>query len=98
VSNLPTHKVKGGYQWGHQKVYPTKAAANKQAAAIYASGYRQEADSKPEVKGITDPRPPTDALLPGPRETNPGQWPEVTNEKAPNKGPSKSQEANGEKS
>ena len=27
---MPTHKVKGGYQWGeHGKVYPTKKQADK---------------------------------------------------------------------
>lgn len=41
---MPVHRVKGGYRWGkHGKVYPTKAAAEKQARAIYASGYRGDA-------------------------------------------------------
>lgn len=40
---MPTHKVKGGYQWGkHGKIYPTKAQADKQGRAIYASGWREE--------------------------------------------------------
>ena len=39
---MPTHKVKGGYQWGkHGKVYPTKKQADKQGQAIYASGWRE---------------------------------------------------------
>jgi hypothetical protein len=34
-------KVKGGYRWGSSgKVYKTKAAAEKQGRAIYASGYK----------------------------------------------------------
>ena len=38
---MPVHKVKGGYQWGTQgKVYPTRAQAEKQAKAAYASGYK----------------------------------------------------------
>ena len=35
----PIHKVKGGWQWGNQKVYPTRAGAERQARAIYAGGY-----------------------------------------------------------
>jgi hypothetical protein len=38
---MPVHKVKGGYKWGrHGKVYKNKAGAERQARAIYASGYR----------------------------------------------------------
>jgi len=37
---MPVHKVKGGYKWGKTgKVYKTKAAAERQGRAIYASGY-----------------------------------------------------------
>lgn len=37
---MPVRKVKNGYQWGKSgKVYPTKAEAEKQGRAIYASGY-----------------------------------------------------------
>ena len=37
---MPVHKVKGGYKWGKTgKVYNTKAEAEKQGKAIYASGY-----------------------------------------------------------
>ena len=40
---MPTHKVKNGYQWGkHGKIYPTKAQADKQGQAIYASGWREK--------------------------------------------------------
>ena len=39
---MPTHKVKGGYQWGkHGKIYPTKKQADKQGQAIYASGWKE---------------------------------------------------------
>jgi len=37
---MPVHKVEGGYKWGKTgKVYKTKAEAEKQGKAIYASGY-----------------------------------------------------------
>ena len=40
---MPVHKVKGGYRWGKSgKVYKRKADAEKQARAIYASGYRKK--------------------------------------------------------
>ena len=40
---MPTHKVKGGYKWGkHGKIYPTKAQADKQGQAIYASGWEED--------------------------------------------------------
>lgn len=39
---MPVHKVAGGYKWGSKgKVYPTKAQAERQGRAIYASGYRE---------------------------------------------------------
>lgn len=39
---MPVHKVKGGWKWGKTgKTYPTKAQADKQARAIYASGWRE---------------------------------------------------------
>jgi hypothetical protein len=38
----PVRKVKGGWQWGDSgKVYKRKADADKQAQAIYASGWRE---------------------------------------------------------
>ena len=38
---MPIRKVKGGFKWGSSgKTYPTKAQAEKQARAIYASGYK----------------------------------------------------------
>lgn len=40
---MPVHKTKGGYKFGTSgKVYPTKQLAEKQAKAIYASGYREK--------------------------------------------------------
>ena len=40
VNDMPTKKVKGGYQWGSKgKVYPTKKQADAQGRAAYASGY-----------------------------------------------------------
>ena len=37
---MPVQKIKGGYRWGKTgKVYKTKAAAERQGKAIYASGY-----------------------------------------------------------
>lgn len=42
---MPVHKVDGGYRWGrHGKTYPTRAQAQRQARAIYASGYASDAD------------------------------------------------------
>ena len=38
---MPVRKVQGGYQWGQSgRVYPTKAQAERQGRAAYASGYR----------------------------------------------------------
>lgn len=41
---MPVKRVKsGGYQWGKTgKVYPTKAQAEAQAKAIYASGWKEK--------------------------------------------------------
>jgi hypothetical protein len=37
---MPVKKVKGGYKWGKSgKLYATRAGAEKQARAVYASGY-----------------------------------------------------------
>jgi len=38
---MPIKKVKGGYRFGKSgKIYKTKAAAQKQMRAMYASGYK----------------------------------------------------------
>ena len=40
---MPVKKVKGGYKWGTTgKVDPTKAQAERQGKAIYASGYKKK--------------------------------------------------------
>lgn len=40
---MPIRKVQGGYKWGSSgKVYPTRAGAQRQAAAAYASGYKSD--------------------------------------------------------
>ena len=40
---MPVTKVTGGYRFGKTgKVYKTKAEAEKQAKAIYASGYKKK--------------------------------------------------------
>ena len=37
---MPVRKVKGGYRWGSSgKIYKRKKDAQRQAQAIYASGY-----------------------------------------------------------
>jgi hypothetical protein len=42
---VPVRRVKGGYKWGKTgKVYPTKAQAQRQARAIYASQKKRTAD------------------------------------------------------
>ena len=44
---MPVRKVPGGYQWGSKgKVYPTKAQAEAQARAAYASGYKEKPTKK----------------------------------------------------
>lgn len=40
---MPIHKVDGKWQWGKTgKVYKTKAEAERQATAIFASGWREK--------------------------------------------------------
>lgn len=40
---MPVHKTKGGYKFGKTgKVYKTKKQAQKQARAIFASGYKKK--------------------------------------------------------
>lgn len=44
---MPIQKVKGGYRFGTSgKVYPTKAQAEEQMKAIYASGYKGKPSKK----------------------------------------------------
>ena len=45
--DVPVRKVKGGYRWGKSgKIYKSKADAEKQGRAIYASGYGKKKRSK----------------------------------------------------
>jgi len=40
---MPVRKVRGGWRWGKSgKIYKTKARAQRQARAIYASGWREK--------------------------------------------------------
>jgi hypothetical protein len=44
---MPIRKVKGGYRWGSKgKVYKTRAGAERQARAAYASGYGEKRKGK----------------------------------------------------
>jgi uncharacterized protein len=44
---MPIHKVKGGYKFGDSgKVYKSREDAEKQANAIYASGYKEKKKKK----------------------------------------------------
>ena len=45
--NVPVRKVKGGYKWGKSgKTYKSKAQAEMQGRAIYASGYGKKKKKK----------------------------------------------------
>ena len=49
---MPVKRVPGGYRWGQTgKVYPTKAQAEAQGRAIYASGYRKKPGDRPFCRG-----------------------------------------------
>ena len=49
---MPTKKVKGGYRWGSTgKVYPTKKQADKQGAAIHASGWKEGGSGRKSRSG-----------------------------------------------
>ena len=44
---MPVMKVKGGYRWGKKgKVYKSKAEAERQGRAAYASGYGKKKKAK----------------------------------------------------
>ena len=50
---MPVHLVEGGYRWGkHGHVYPTRAGAERQARAIYASGWREDASRKALARAL----------------------------------------------
>lgn len=47
---MPVHAVAGGWRWGKSgKVYRSRAAAERQARAIYASGFREDRRSRRET-------------------------------------------------
>lgn len=84
---MPVRKVDGGYRWGSTgKVYKTRAEAEKQGRAAYASGYR-EVDKK-AAGGATKSRvneagnytKPTmrkrlfESIKAGSKGGKPGQW------------------------
>lgn len=49
---MPIRKVAGGYKWGSKgHTYPTRAGAQKQAAAAYANGYREKKAPRARSKG-----------------------------------------------
>jgi len=40
---MPVKRVSGGYRWGKTgKIYKSKAKAERQGRAIYASGWREK--------------------------------------------------------
>ena len=40
---MPIKKVRGGYKWGNRgKTYKSRAGAERQARAAYASGYKKK--------------------------------------------------------
>ena len=48
---MPVYNVKGGYRWGKTgKVYKTRAEAERQGRAAYASGYGKKKSSKGKSK------------------------------------------------
>ena len=53
---MPIHKVKGGWKWGsHGKVYRSRKGAERQAAAAYASGYKESFESLLErLRGLLE--------------------------------------------
>lgn len=79
---MPVHKVKGGYQWGKTgKVYKTKAEAEKQGKAIYASGYNKGGTAtKSRVNESGNYTKPTmrknlfEKIKAGGKGGKPGQW------------------------
>ena len=48
---MPIKRVRGGYKWGERgKVYKTRADAERQARAAYASGYTGNKKVKKKAK------------------------------------------------
>ena len=78
---MPVHKVKGGYQWGKSgKVYKTKAEAEKQGKAVYASGYAKGGATKSRVNEAGNYTKPTmrknlfNKIKAGTKGGKAGQW------------------------
>lgn len=79
---MPVRKVKEGWQWGETgKVYPTKAEAQRQGRAIYASGYSKGGTAtKSRVNEAGNYTKPTmrknlyKKLLAGDKYGDPGEW------------------------
>lgn len=54
---MPIRKVPGGYKFGNSgKTYPTRAGAEKQMKAMFANGYRGDANEK-KVKAKSKRKP-----------------------------------------
>ena len=75
---MPVHKVKGGYRWGKTgKVYKTKAAAERQGRAIYASGYSKGGSTVNAAGNYTKPtmrKKLVAQVKAGSKGGKPGQW------------------------
>lgn len=75
---MPVHKVPGGYKWGKTgKVYKTKAAAERQGKAIYASGYSKGGDTINAAGNYTKPamrKKLVQQVKAGSKGGKPGQW------------------------
>ena len=52
---MPIRKVSGGYKWGgHGHVYPTRAGAERQAAAAHANGFRGDSSGGATLDDILE--------------------------------------------
>jgi hypothetical protein len=75
---MPVEKVKGGYRWGKTgKVYKTKAAAERQGRAIYASGYSKGGSTVNASGNYTKPtmrKKLFEQIKAGDKGGKPGQW------------------------
>lgn len=75
---MPVQKVKGGYRWGSSgKVYKTKAAAEKQGRAIYASGYSKGGSTVNAAGNYTKPTMRKNLVAKykaGDKGGKPGEW------------------------
>lgn len=70
---MPIHRTEGGWQWGnHGHVYPTRAGAEKQAAAAHANGY--EGDTQAAGVALKEPSGKLLFLKRGTQGDHPGEW------------------------